>query len=61
MFDIPKAIKDSHLPKKEILHLQVAIKKEFPNDQMLYELHMIRALGLRAGKSKGPLSIHRRK
>ena len=53
MFDIQKAIKNSHLPKKEILHLQVEIKKEFPDDQMLYELHMIRALGLRAGKSKG--------
>ena len=53
MFDIPKAIKNSHLSKREVLHLQAEIKKEFPDDQMLYELHMIRALSLRAGKSKG--------
>ena len=46
MFDIQKAIKNSHLSKREILRLQAETKKEFPNDPMLYELHMIRVLRL---------------
>ncbi len=44
MFDINKAIRDSKLPKIEILHLQKEVKKDYPHDSMLYELHFIRAL-----------------
>ena len=50
MFDINKAIKDSHLSKSDILFLQKEIKKDYPHDSMLYELHLIRALKLRAYK-----------
>ncbi len=44
MFDINKAIKESELSKKEVDHLKKEIKRDYPRDQMLYELHMIRAL-----------------
>ena len=44
MFDVRKAIKDSHLSSREVVRLQNETKREFPDDPMLYELHMIRAL-----------------
>ncbi len=50
MFDINKAIKDSGLSKTEVVHLEREIKKDYPHDQMLYELHMIRALKTHAAK-----------
>lgn len=50
MFDIHKAIKDSHLSKSVVLSLQKEIKRDYPHDSMLYELHLIRALKLRADK-----------
>ena len=50
MFDISKAIKSSGLSKKEVIHLEKEIKKDYPRDQMLYELHMIRALKARNTK-----------
>ncbi len=50
MFDINKAIKGSGLSKGEIVHLEREIKKDYPRDQMLYELHMIRALKTRIAK-----------
>ncbi len=50
MFDINKAIKDSRLSKSDILSLQKVIKKDYPHDSMLYELHLIRALKLHTYK-----------
>ncbi len=50
MFDINKAVKDSGLSKKEVDNLKREIKKDYPHDQMLYELHMIRALKTRNAK-----------
>lgn len=44
MFNINKAIKESKIPKEEIKRLEVEIKREFPRDRMMYELHLIRAL-----------------
>lgn len=51
MFDINKAIKDSRLSKAEIVRLQKEVKKDYPHDSMLYELHMIRALKTEAMKT----------
>jgi hypothetical protein len=51
MFDINKAIKDSKLSQEEVVRLKKEIKKDYPRDQMLYELHMIRALKFRIAKS----------
>ena len=50
MFDINKAIKDSKLTKEEVNNLKKEVKKDYPRDQMLYELHMIRALKSRIAK-----------
>ena len=50
MFDVKKAIKSSGLSKSEIVQLEKEIKKDYPRDQMLYELHMIRALKTRFAK-----------
>ena len=44
MFNINKAIKDSGLSRVEAIRLQKDIKKDYPHDSMLYELHVIRAL-----------------
>jgi len=44
MFDINKAIRESGISKKETKKLETEIKKEFHNDKMMYELHLIRAL-----------------
>lgn len=44
MFDVEGAIKESTLPAPKIDRLKRGIRKEFPNDEMMYELHLIRAL-----------------
>lgn len=44
MFDIKKAIKESNLSNKELEKLEKEVYKEFPNDRMMYELHLLRAL-----------------
>jgi hypothetical protein len=44
MFDIKKAVRESNLSKDDIIKLEREIQKEFPNDKMMYELHLIRAL-----------------
>jgi len=44
MFDIKKVIKKISISKKELQKLEKEIKQEFPNDRMMYELHLLRAL-----------------
>lgn len=44
MFDVKKAIKESSISKKDLQKLEKEIRQEFPNDRMMYELHLIRAL-----------------
>jgi len=56
MFNITKAIKDSGLSRAEAVRLQKEIKKDYPNDSMLYELHVIRAL--RGQKAKKNATTH---
>jgi hypothetical protein len=43
MFDVEKAMKESGLSRKEITKIEREVRREFPNDQMMYELHLIRA------------------
>ncbi len=50
MFDVNKAIKESLLPRTKIKQLHNEIKRDYPNDPLLYELHMIRALNGRMAK-----------
>ena len=44
MFVIKKVIKKISISKKELQKLEKEIKQEFPNDRMMYELHLLRAL-----------------
>ena len=39
-----KVIKKISISKKELQKLEKEIKQEFPNDRMMYELHVLRAL-----------------
>jgi len=50
MFDIERAAKRSGLSAKKIKKIKGEVKKEFPNDRMMYELHVIRALHTYGGK-----------
>ena len=56
MFNINKAIKESGLPKQEALKLVKEIKQDYPHDEMLYELHVIRALSPRMGALRQKLA-----
>ena len=57
MFNTKKVIKDSGLSKVETDRLQKEIKKDYPHDPMLYELHVIRVL--RAKKLRKNSVSHR--
>jgi len=50
MFDIERAAKRSGLSTKKIAKIKREVNKEFPNDRMMYELHVIRALHAYGGK-----------
>ena len=43
-FDIDRLLSSLNLPEKELDLLKKTIRDEFPNDDMLYELHLLRAL-----------------
>ncbi len=44
MFDINKAFKQSGIGKKKFEKIKIEVRKEFPDNEMLYELHVIRYL-----------------
>ena len=44
LYDIDTAFKKSGLSPKEIEKIQQDVRNEFPNDDMMYELHIIRIL-----------------
>ncbi|MEW5936961.1 MAG: hypothetical protein AB1665_03970 [Candidatus Thermoplasmatota archaeon] len=53
LYDIERAFKESGLSRREMERLKKKIKKEFPNDEMMYELHVVRALhALKRGATK---------
>ena len=59
MFNINKVIKDSGLSRAEAISLQKDIKKDYPRDPMLYELHVIRALRTsKKSSQKNTKSVH---
>ena len=60
MFDINKAIKDSGFSKVEVVRLQKEIKKDYPHDAMLYELHVIRALRTKKNLTRKNISSYNR-
>ncbi len=42
MFDIEKARNEAKIPKTQFQKIVKEVKKEFPDNQMLFELHVIR-------------------
>jgi len=51
MFNIEKIIKESGLSDKVIKKLEKEVREEFPTDEMMYELHLMRAI--ESEKNKG--------
>ena len=60
MFNINKAVKESGLSRAEASRLQKEIKKDYPHDSMLYELHVIRALRATKHVQQKRAKIHHR-
>ena len=50
MFDIGKIIKESGLSHELIQKLEKEIRQEFPTDEMMYELHLMRAIDYEKNK-----------
>lgn len=44
MFDIEKAFENSGLSVSQIEKIKKGIRREFPDDEMMYELHVIQAI-----------------
>lgn len=44
MFDYQKVAKEMHVPQAILKEIEKEVKQEFPGDQMMYELHMLRAI-----------------
>jgi hypothetical protein len=57
IFDIETAFKNSSLSAHEIENIKRDVRSEFPNDDMMYELHIIRILkAIKKGYWKVPSS-----
>ena len=43
-FDYPKIAKEMKVPATILKKIEKEVKKEFPSDKMMYELHVLRAV-----------------
>ena len=53
-FDIERAVSEAQLPEETVESILVKTRIEFPNDEMMYELHVIRALQAEQRQRMGP-------
>lgn len=44
MFDLEKIKEESGLSATELARLEEGVRREFENDEMMFELHLLRAL-----------------
>ncbi len=44
LFDLDELVKNSGLPKARVRALLKEMKREFPDDKLLWELHVVRAI-----------------
>jgi hypothetical protein len=51
MFDYKSAAKRMQIPPEVLKNLEMEIRQEFPNDDMLMELHVLRAIRAYVGKN----------
>ena len=42
-FDYEEVAREAHIPARKLEELRRLIKREFPRDEMMYELHLLRA------------------
>ena len=42
-FDYEKVAQEANIPSDKLDELRQLVRKEFPKDEMLYELHLLRA------------------
>jgi hypothetical protein len=52
VFDYKSAAKDMQIPSEVMLYLENEVQHEFPDDPMLRELHILRALNNYVAKNK---------
>lgn len=43
-FDYQKLADETHVPRRILNRIEKEVKKEFPKDRMMYELHVLRAV-----------------
>ncbi len=41
-FDYSKIAADAQIPPRKLARLRVTVRREFPRDDMMFELHMLR-------------------
>jgi len=51
MFDIEKARKEAKIPKLRFQKILKEVRKDFPDDPMMFELHVIRYIDSLARKT----------
>ena len=49
-FDYRKVAKEIKVPDNVLREIEDEVKKEFPLDRMMYELHVLRAIKVNTGK-----------
>jgi hypothetical protein len=54
-FDYEEVAREADIPAEKLEELRHLIKKEFPRDEMMYELHLLRAC---MAIKNGVLTIH---
>jgi len=66
-FDYQKVAKEMKLPHSLLKAIERDVKKEFPSDKMMYELHVLRAVkskywqgAVKEDKESSSLSTHNR-
>lgn len=55
-FETDKVALELGIPKHSYDALKSSIRKEFPDDEMMYQLHLLRALRAESKKSAAPIS-----
>jgi len=49
-FDYEEVAREARIPPEKLDNLRSSVKREFPHDEMMYELHLLRAcLAIRDG------------
>ena len=54
MFDYEKFEKELKLPKDTVIKIRASVREEFPKDDMMYELHLVRVY---SALQKGEIKI----